>query len=252
MCKLLKKLERISRGSTQALGFRAAIARTTGSSMVLIAALSQEDAKVATIAQQGADAVLISLAKLNREGLRQIVGPLAEMPWGVSLKEVTAEELSQLREMGCDFLVFDAAKAPLALLRVEEMAKIVEIQPSLADGLVRAIESMPIDAALIGAEDELSFSIHRLMSYQHVANLVHKPLVVSAPIDIGNEDLEELLDVGICGVVVNLEKGAKGKLSRLRQAIDALPPSKRGKRKVEPLLPYLGEGEMIELEEEEE
>ena len=75
MSKLLKKLERISRGSTQALGFRTAKARGTGSSMVLIAALSQEDAKATTSAQQGADAVLISLDELNEEGLRQIVGP---------------------------------------------------------------------------------------------------------------------------------------------------------------------------------
>ena len=250
MSKLLEKLERVSRDSTQALGFRAATAMTRGPSMVLIAALSQGDAKTATLAQQSADAVLVSVAKLNGEGLRQIVDSLAEVPWGVSVKEVSAAELSQLREMGCDFLVFDAAKAPLALLREEKMAKIVEIQPSLADGLVRAIETMPIDAALIGAEGELS--IYQLMTYQHVGNLVRKPLVVSAPIDISNEDLEELLEVGIAGVVVKLEREAKGKLSRLRQAIDALPPSRGRKGKVEPLLPHVGESGIIELEEEEE
>jgi len=253
MSKLLEKLERISRGSTQALGFKAATAMTRGPSIVLIAALSEGDTEAATLArQQGADAVLISLAKLEGEGLRQVVGSLAEVPWGVSVKEGTAEELSQLREMGCDFIVFDAAEAPLALLREKEMAKIVEIQPSLKDGPVRAIESMPIDAVLIGAGGDPALSIHRLMTCYHVANLVRKPRVVSVPMDVTEEDLQQLLEAGIAAVVVNMEKGVRDELSRLREAIDALLPSRGRKGKLEPLLPHIGANEAMEFEEEEE
>ncbi len=252
MSKLLEKLERVSRGPTQALGFRAATVMPRGSSIVLIAALSEGDAKAATLARQDADAVLISPAKLNGEGLKQTVDSLAEVPWGVSVKEATTGELSQIKEMGCDFLVFDAAKAPPALLREEGMARIVEIQPSLAYGLVRAIENMPIDAVLIGAEGEVSLSIHQLMTYYHVANLVRKPRVVSVPIDITGEDLEQLVEAGIVGVVVNLEGGVEGELSRLRDAIGALLPSRGRKGKLEPLLPHIGPSQVTELEEEEE
>ena len=252
MSKLLEKLERVSRGSTQALGFRAAAAATRGSSIVLIAALSEGNAKAATIARQDADAVLISPAKLDGEGLKQIVDSLAEVPWGVSAKEVTTGELSRIKEMGCDFLVFDVAKSPPALLREEGMARIVEIQPSLAYGLVRAIESMPIDAVLIGAEGEVALSIHQLMTYYHVANLVRKPRVVPVPIDVTGEDLDQLVKVGIAGVVVDLEGGLEGELSRLRKAIDALLPSRGRKGKLEPLLPNIGPSQVTELEEEEE
>ena len=220
--------------------------------MVLIVAFSLGDAKATSLAEHGADAVLISSEKLNGVRLEQIVDSLSEVPWGISAKEVSAEELPHLREMGCDFLVFDATKAPPALLREEEMAKIVEIQPSMADGLARAIESMPIDAALIGAEGGLSPTIYHLMTYQHVANLVRKPLVVSVPTYVTSEDLEELLAVGVAGVVVNLERGLKSNLVRLRQAIGALPPSKGRKGKAEPLLPHIGESRAIELQEEEE
>ena len=251
MSKLLEKLESVSRGSVPALGFKAATARTKNPAMVLIAALSEDDAKAAASAQQGADAVLLSLAKLSGEGLKHIVASLDSVIWGVSIKEVTPGKLSELKEMGCDFLVF-APQAPPALLRVEEMAKIVEIEPSLADGLVRAIGGMPIDAALIGTEGELSLSIHHLMTYQRLINLLGKPLVVPVPIDIGREDLEGLQGVGIAGVLVHLEKGAKGKLSQLRQAIDALPSPRKKKGKIEPLLPRIGEGEAIEAEPEEE
>jgi len=160
-------------------------------------------------------------------------------------------DLAQLKGKGCDFLVFDAAKAPLTLLREEEVGKIVEIDPSLADGLVRAIEQLPIDAVLIGGEPSLS--VHRLMVCQHVANLVRKPLVALAPLDMSKEDLEELREAGMAGVVVNVEADAKEGLSRLRQIIDALPPSRRGRReKADALLPYLGEEVMPQVEEEEE
>ena len=218
--------------------------------MVLIAAVTEGEAKA--VAAEGADAVLISQVKLKGESLAQTVDSLAEIPWGVSLEEVTAPELSKLKEMGCDFLVFDAARAPLILLREQEMAKIVKVEPSVADGLARAIEQLPIDAVLIGADGERPLSVHRLLVCQNLANLVRKPLLILAPLAMGGEDLEELLQTGIAGVVVNLERGVKGELSQLRQAIDALPPSRRRKRRAEALLPYAREEEIIEPEEEED
>lgn len=244
MSKLLEKLQRISRGPSQPMGFRAAATMPKGPSMVLIAALTEGDA---TSAGESADAVLFPWEKLEGGSLGKIVASLGDLPWGVSLEEATGEELSQLKEMGCDFLVFNAARAPLALLREEEMGKIVEIEPSLADGLVRAIEQLPIDAVLIAEEGELS--IHRLMVCQHLANLVRKPLVALAPIAMSKEDLQGLFEAGVAGVVVRLEGDVK-ELSRLRQAIEELPSSRgRRKERMEPLLPYAGE-EIAEPEEE--
>lgn len=217
--------------------------------MVLIAAVAEGEANAVGV--EGADAVLISQVKLKGDSLAQAVDSLAEIPWGVSLEEVTAPELSKLKEMGCDFLVFDAARAPLMLLREQEMAKIVKVEPSVADGLARAIEQLPIDAVFIGAESELSLSIQRLMVCQNLTNLVRKPLLTLAPLAMGSEDLDELLQTGIAGVVVNLERSVKGELSQLRQAIDALPSSRR-RRRAEALLPYVREEEIIEPEEEED
>lgn len=252
MSKLLERLNRVSRGPGQPMGFRAS-AISKGPSMVLIAALTEGDDKAAAAARESADAVLLSFGKLKGESLGQIVASIGDLPWGVSLKEVTADGLSQLRDRGCDFLVFDAARAPLALLREEEMAKIVEIEPSLADGLVRAIEQLPIDAVLIAEEGELSLSIHRLMVCQHVANLVGKPLVARTPLGISEEDLNELLETGIAGLVVNLERGVEEELSKLRQAIDTLPSSRwRRKESTEALLPYTREREIMQPEEEED
>jgi hypothetical protein len=151
--------------------------------------------------------------------------------------------------MGCDFLVFDTAKAPLALLKEEGLGRIAGIEPSLADGLVRTIEQLPIDAVLIGGEPSLS--VHRLMVCQHLANLVRKPLIVLAHAGMSAEDLKGLWETGMTGVMV--EGGAREELTGLRQAIDALPAKRRkGKERAEALLPSPREEEITQVEEEEE
>lgn len=247
MSKLLDKLSQVSRGSVQPLGFRAATATSKSPQVVLIVCLAQGDAQAAAAAKEGADAVLVKGAQSRGK----LGASLGQVPWGTSLGEATEEELAQLKGKGCDFLVFDAAKAPLTLLREEDMGKIVEIDSSLADGLVRAIEQLPIDAVLIGGEPSLS--VHRLMVCQHLANLVRKPLVALAPLDMSKEDLEGLCEAGMAGVVVNVEGDAKEVLLRLRQTIDALPPSRKGRReKADALLPYFAEVETAQVEEEEE
>ena len=242
MSKLLDKLNQVSRGSTQPMGFRKA-ATQKSPRMVLIAALGEGDASAAAVAREGADAVLLKGA------VSQMASSLGEVPWGVSLGEATEEELSQLREMGCDFLVFDTAKAPLALLKEEGLGRIAVIEPSLADGLIRTIEQLPIDAVLIGGEPTLS--VHRLMVCQHLANLVRKPLIALAPAAMSAEDLKGLWETGMTGVMV--VGGAKDELTGLRQAIDALPSSRsRRKERAEALLPSPREEEITQVEEEEE
>jgi hypothetical protein len=70
---------------------------------------------------------------------------------------------------------------------------------------------------------------------------------------MSKQDLGELWEAGMAGVMVEVAGGAKEELSGLRQAIDALPPSRRkGKERAEALLPSPGEEEMTTAEEEEE
>ena len=247
MSKLLEKLRQVSRGSIQPLGFKVATSTSKSPKMVLIACLPEGNARAAAATKESADAVLVKGA----QSLEKLVASLGEATWGAALDEYTEEETATLKGKGCDFLVFDAAKAPPTLLREEELGKIVEIDPSMADGLVRAIEQLPIDAVLIGGEPSLS--VHRLMVCQHMANLVRKPLVASAPLDMSKEDLEALREAGMAGVVVNAEEDANEGLSRLRQTIDALPPSRRKRQeKAEALLPYIVPAETAEAQEEEE
>jgi len=218
--------------------------------MVLIATLPEVDATAAAAAKESADAVLLSDANSTKFS-EKIATSFGELPWGVSIGETTEEQLAQLKGAGCDFLVCDAEKAPLMLLRDEEIGRVVKVEPSLPDGLIRATAKLPIDVVLIGGDPSLS--VQRLMICQHLANLVYKPLVALAPLGMSREDLKELWETGLAGVVVEVVGDAREGLSGLRHAIDALPLSRRRRReKAEVMLPYLGEEVITDVEEEEE
>lgn len=245
MSKLVEKLRQASQGSPQPLGFRGASSTATqqGSAMMLIVALAEGDAGAAPDDKASVDAVLLAKAE------SQVVDGLGESPWGVSLDKGTQEELTQLKDMGCDFLVFEPATAPSSVLGEEDLGKVMEIEPDTADGMLRAIDKLPIDAVLVGGDPTLS--VHRLMVCQRLANLVHKPLIARVPLDVSKEALKEIRETGVTGLVVHLSARDKKGLSRLRETIDSLPAMrKRRKDKVEPVLPIPGREAAVEEEED--
>jgi hypothetical protein len=221
--------------------------------MLLIATLPVVDAPAIAAARESADAILLSEVEstILLQKPEKITTSFGELPWGVSIVETTEEQLARLKATGCDFLVFDAEKSPLILLREGDMGRILKFGPSLPDGLIRTTAQLPIDAVLIG--DDTSLTVQRLMVCQHLANLVHKPLLTTTPIGIPGEALKELWETGLVGVVVEVAGDTKEGLSGLRHAIDALPLSRRRRReKAEVMLPYLGEEAITDMEEEEE
>jgi hypothetical protein len=217
--------------------------------MILIATFPVEDTLAAAAGKEYADAVLLSDTKGTKFS-DKFTASLGELPWGVSIGEATDEQLADLKEAGCDFLVCDAEKAPLMLLREEDIGRIVKLEPSLPDGLIRVTAQLPIDAVLIGGDSSLS--VHRLMICQHMVNLVRMPPVALAPLDIADEDLKELWETGIAGIVVAVAGDSKERLAELRKAIKDLPISRRkASDKSGALLPYIGEEEMDDIDEEE-
>lgn len=253
MSKLIEKLQLIS-AAAEPMGFRAALTVPKRQSMLLVASLPCGDAEAAACAQDSADAVLVSIEDLKAEAkaLKQMASAWAGIPWGAWLETATGDGIRQLQAMGCDFIVFDAARTAASALPEAEIGRVLKIDPSLADGLVRTIDQLPVDGALLSPGSESPFlSVHLLMICQRLASMVRKPLVVATPSAVTDSDVESLWQAGVDGVVVSLEtQGQRAKLLELRQAIDGLPPPAKHRGELEALLPCVGEAG-AELEEEE-
>ena len=252
MSKFIDKLERVSTGG-QTMGFRAAAAPKPR--MLLVASRAQADVERLADYVAGADAGLLAIAKPSSGAtiLEKACQAVSDIPWGGWLKEVGEEGIGKLVEAGADFVVFPAAGT--SLFEDEKLGKILEVEPSLDEGLLRAIDGLPLDAVLIAGEVGKDYFItwHHLMLFRRCAELLTQPLLVSVPPDVAARELQALWGAGVRGVVI--EAGGdqpKGRLAELRQVIDKLPllsPLKR--KKAEPLVPRIG-GETGTVSEPEE
>lgn len=246
MSQFIDKLKQASAGGPP-MGFRAAAAALSKPRMLLVSAVAQADAKRLAGIASGADAGLLQVASLTNgaEALKQVSKTMPDIPWGGWLKEVGKEGVG---ELGADFIVFPAG-SPLVMLGEGEMGKIMEVEPSLEPGLLKAVDDLPVDTVLVAGENE-PLTWRDLMFFRRCANILSKPLLVLVPPEVTAGELEALSEAGVGGVVVKAT--VVGRVAEIRRMLDKLPsPSASKRKKAEPLLPRIG-GETGAVAEEEE
>ena len=255
MSRFIDKLNQVSQAGSQSMGFRAKPI-SEKREILLIASLAQANVDSLADLTAGADAGLLHIHKSSSgaEALQKVSQAVSDIPWGGWLGYSGEAEIKQLGEAGCDFVVFPA-DISLAMLQSNEVGKILEVEASLNDGLLRAIDELPADAVLIASKQKGEYPLtwHHLMLFQHFANLLTKPLLVPIPPRVTANELQAIWKAGVSGVVIEVGIGQPTEgLTASRQAIDKLtfaPHRKRGK--LDALLPHVG-GDTDTITEEEE
>jgi hypothetical protein len=166
--------------------------------------------------------------------------------------EESGGNTAALIEGGCDFVVFSPASRIPDLPQDEKIGKILQVESSMDDGLLRAVNDLPADAVLVtdALDDRETLTMHRLMIYRHLANFIAKPLMVPVATNITEAELKALQDAEIDGVMV--EMGGEN-LKELSKTISKLPPRAAKKRdKAGVLLPHLGSETSPAIPDEEE
>ena len=258
MSKFIDKLNRLSQTVSQPMGFRLAQSIPPKPRLLLIASLPQANVDSLADYVAGADAGLLPVSDLGSGArtIQKISQAAPDIPWGGWLRDIERGEISQIVKAGCDFVVFSEAKTSLALLQNEEVGRILEVEPSLSDGLLKVIDELPVDAVLIASEHEGEYFLtwHHLMLFQRFTDLLTKPLLVSVPSNVTANELQAIGEAGVDGMLVEIKIGQPtGRLNELRQTIDKLTfPSQRKRRKARALLPHISGETAIVAEEEEE
>ena len=257
MSRFIDKLNQVSRVVPQSMGFMKAQPVSEKPKILLIASLA--GAGVGGLADYvaGADAGLLRIPKLSSgaKTLKKMSQAAPDIPWGGWLRNIDQNGIKQMAKAGCDFVVFPAANTPLALLQNDEIGKILEVEPSLSEGLLRAFDELSIHAVLIAGEQGESHFLtwHHLMLFQRFADLLTKHLLASIPSNVTANELQALWEAGVDGVVIEVGAGQPvERLKELRQTIDKLVfPSQRKRKKAEVLLPYISRETGIVSEDEE-
>ncbi|MFC1847439.1 hypothetical protein ACFLW5_01315 [Chloroflexota bacterium] len=259
MSRFIDKLNRLFRAEPQPIGFKTAQSTSTKPKIQLVASLAEENVDHLSGYVNGADAGLLRISKLSSgaKALNKISQALSDIPWGGWLQDNGAGEMKRMAKAGCDFAVFPAANTPLTILQNNEMGKILELEASISEGLLRATNELPVDAVLITGEQREDYFLtwQHLMLFKRFAGLLTKPLLVSVPSTVTDGELQALWEAGVSAVVVKLSvEQPKDRLNELRQIIDKLSfPLPRKHEKAEALLPRISQGSgTLTAEEEEE
>jgi hypothetical protein len=252
MSRLIDELNRAAREAAQPMGFRTARTAPAGPRLRLIASLAETEGVGRANLLEGADAALLHLTKADAaKALSKIAGTLPDIPWGVWLDDIGAKKWEALIEAGADFVVFPLSRQVTAAPLDEKTGKVLQIELSLGDGLLRAINDLPVGAVLAADAAEVGGATwHQLMHLQRLGNILVKPILAPVPSNVTAEELRALWEAGVDGVVVGA--GTAGRLLELRQAIDKFPPHLRKRGKTEAILPHISSALEAAPEEEEE
>ena len=227
------------------MGFRTSRQAETPPSILIIAMLKTNGTGSPVKSVSGADAILLHANEsgLTASTLQKIVKPLKDTPWGVYLDE-NGDGAAALVEAGCDFVVLSPTSRISAAPQDEKIGKILQVESSMDDGLLRAVNDLPADALLLtDTFDENGALVwHQLMIYRHLTAFISKPLLVPVPAAITEVELKALWDAGIDGVVVEVDVNGGGDLKELREIAGKLPPRSARKRgKMDVMLPRLSQ-----------
>lgn len=260
MSQLIDKLNRVSKTAPQSMGFRAVQPSSPKSPMLFIASLTYTGGKDTDTADYvaGADAVLLNIAKSGwgLKALQKIAQSLPDIPWGGRLEEINEEKIKTMAEAGGDFIVFSAESNALSAPQDDKLGRILRIDSSLNEGLLKAVNELPVDAVLAGNEQEEQLTWHHLMLYQRFASLLSKPLLAPVSANITADEIKAIWETGVDGVIAKVSAiKPEGGLKDLRKAIDDLILlSPRKQRKIEAILPRISRdtNAVTDTEEEED
>jgi len=241
MSKFVDKLQNLAKSSTTPIGFRHSTNEVKSVAMLLVARLSgTKSGEAKIIADANANAGLIWEEGSSNKIIGQMVKSLEDIPLGVFVRDVSEEKIDELVSVGCDFVVFDIS-TPASVLQKEDVGKFLMIEPSLDQGIVRAINSLDVDGVFInsGGEDSVIAMKHLLVCRRFV-EILEKPVIMVLPPLVTKDVLTVLWQAGISGLVASSRQSAKT-LRELGAMMNELPEKTRSRRtKADVKLPHYG------------
>lgn len=223
LTELLDKTQTASPG----IGFAASRQAATPSIAIIGRVTADELAEDASLADSPVDALLVTLDASDSAAVGRVSGALEDKLWGARVGSASAEDANALKEAGCDFIVFDAEGTSAAVLNDDGLGKVIAVgfdDPEFDEDDAKAIRTLDIDCALLTPPDGvLPLTVQKLLSIQSMRATVRKQRsVLTAPAEVGKEELETLRNVGIAALVVSLvDAGAE--IQRIKDDIASLP-----------------------------
>ncbi len=241
MSKLIERLKKANQVTAPRLGFGSTRQEQKQSPPALIALVGKPEKRLlASLKEAGIDGCILTISQeRDLEKSLDAVTDLSPFPVGIWLKYETSEK-GVPPKGPWDLLVISASSSPGSLAADKEYKKVLQINPPLEEGAIRAIEQLPIDAVLLDGGREQSQNIYWLLTLYRFTQLVRKPLLVETPPITSQKELQNLRDSGIAGIAVEVsDQSGVDALKGMRQVLEALPPRQKREERGEAILPRI-------------
>jgi hypothetical protein len=233
MSKLLDRLDRISKGTVNQMGFGAAVRAEKTPPMVLVGRIGKAKAAstAAALSEAGFDGAVLDGVPADDSG--KVADSLKGLPWGLKLEEITTEQVAASREKGCDFLAFSSDKAFLEALSDndkvdDEEGRILCISADMDERVLQVIDDLPVGAVLLSLDSvKPPLTMDHLLTIGSVRGCFNKYLLVELSGDLSSAELEGLRDIGVDGIVVDASSMSKTALKQCKERLQGLSRRQR-------------------------
>ena len=231
MSKFIERLQQVLNPPSQSMGFNTAkseqakpriqvVVNVTGGNLKsLLKELGEADALVLPKSAAGIDSVI----------------------YGTWLTKGDDEEVEKSIKSGADFIIMPSNGKVLS--PDKKVGKILQIEATISDILLRAVSELPVDAVLLTEEKEngLGVTWKRMMLIHRFSSLLNKPLLIEVLPDVEANELQVIWEAGVSGVIVTADaEQAAAIIPGLRKVIDKLSfPAKRKREKSLAIVPHI-------------
>ncbi len=234
MSNLVTKLRIAARLEPAPMGFTGVNVDSPRPKPVLIARVGGEARKVVSLVK-GADAVFIDT---HQEEVADKI-----------IKQLGSEKGKNKTPIGCwlgnnpecksDFnvLVMDT---DMTLLKNAKEGKVLVVEPNIEDKYLKFLDDLPVDAIMVARSEgqPCRLTLESYVLCQRMALAISKPLVVHVGSNIGPQELSDMWDYGIDGVMVDVDSVNPSLINKFRGVIDSLDLAKKRKKiRLTPVIP---------------
>ena len=241
MSKLVQRIERLSKDAPAPMGFGAAARRQPMPTMVLLAATAEPQA-VAGLDGVALDGVIFRGDDADASAAAQAMQSLPGVPWGAQSNALAADDVSALVNAGADFVSLTGLTSALDALHDEDVGKLLVVPVDLKEEHARSIEVMPVDAVIYADAVASPLTLEVLMHLATARCEIGRPFLLPVHGALTAWELECLREIGVEGVVADLETTDADALKALSEAIRGLPRRKSRGDSPSPTLPRVGGG----------
>ncbi|MDE2969420.1 MAG: hypothetical protein OXT51_04890 [Chloroflexota bacterium] len=239
MSKLIQRIERLNKDAPAPMGFGAAARRQPMPTMVLLAATAEPEA-VANANGVALDAVIFRGDGVDGAAAAKAMQALPDVPWGAQANTLSQGEVSALVEAGADFVSLTGLTSALDALRDEDVGKLLVVPVDLKEEHARSLEVMPVDAVMYADAVASPLTLEVLMHLATARCEIGRPFLLPVHGALTAWELECLREIGVEGVVADLETTNAEGLQALSDAIRGLPRRKSRGESLSATLPRLG------------